>query len=226
MSTESIAARDDFLAVVVASAVHELRTPLSVVTGYAQLLQERWDDGDRDEMAAMVASLARNADRMNRLVDELIVVARAHREVVVVDLSAVDAHTLLTNAAQPALAHGFPVEVRCPADLSLCTDAYRVEQIVATIVDNARRHGRPPLLITAEAGPSGISIILRDAGPTIPPQRVSRLFEPFSAELGDGKASHGLGLYTARCSARQLRGDLNYLPSEPRGAFVLTLPQS
>lgn len=225
MSTKTAAASDDFFAVAVASAVHELLTPLSVISGFAQLLQERWEDGDRDDLAVMVRALARSAERMNRLVDELIAVAKTRRDFVVLDLSEVDAQGLLEVAAQPAMANGFPVQLRCPLGLSLRTDAYRVEQIVATLVDNARHHGRPPLLLTAESGPSGISITLRDDGPTIPPDRASRLFEPFSAESDNIHASHGLGLYTSRCSARALQGDLTYVPARRGGAFVLTLPR-
>ena len=224
MRAESITAGDDSFMVALASAVHELRTPLSVITGFAGLIQERWDDADRDDLAVMVGALARNAERMNRLVDELIALASAHREVVVLDLMEVDLRDLLRAASLPALAHGLSVELHCPAALSMRTDAYQVEQIVATLVDNARCHGRPPVLMTAEAVPSGISITIRDGGPTIPANRVSRLFEPFSVESAN--ASHGLGLYTALCSARRLGGNLKYIPSGGGGAFVLTLPQS
>ena len=224
MSTDQGRAGDEFFSVAVASAVHELRAPLSVMTGFADLIQQRWDEADRAELKAMVSVLARNAERMNRLVEELLAVAQAQREVTVLEAGEVDALSLLNTAAQAAVAHGVPVEIRCPSDLWLQTEVHRAEQILASLVDNARRHGRPPIVLTAATAADGISITVRDAGPSIAAERIPQLFEPFTPAATSQKGTHGLGLYTARCSARRLHGDLNYVSEESGGAFVLTLP--
>lgn len=230
MSKSDVIARDDFFTVVVASAVHELLTPLAVVAGFADLLRERWDDGDPDELRAMVDSIARSAERMKRLAGELIETAQAHRSSVTREITEVDVHDLLSAASQPAVAHRVDVEVRCPPGMVIRTDVDRVEQIVAMLVDNARVHGRPPITISAEPMPSGISIVVRDNGPGVPAELLQHLFQPFGRGRGEANGTtgthrtHGLGLYTGRCAARRLDGDLNYESSET-GAFILTLPQ-
>ena len=89
------------------------------------------------------------------------------------------------------------------------------------IVSNARRHGRPPILVTAEQRDRHFRICVEDHGPGVDEELVPRLFERF--ERG-GEGGSGLGLAIARAYANAHGGDLVYHPGRHGARFELVLP--
>lgn len=210
------------LGAVVASAVHEMRNPVQVISGFTTLLEAQWDDADRDRLREMVAVLRRNAERLVGLIDDLLVVARLDAHAVAARLEDTEVLSVLSAAADIAAVRGVTVQVHCPPQLRVRTDPDRLTQIVAALVDNSCRHGVPPVVISATRRPAGIAVAVSDSGRGVPPGDLARLFERFSPASSGSNGSNGLGLYTARRLARWLHGDLVY-DGGGGGGFVVTV---
>lgn len=221
----------------VADAAHELRTPIAGVQAAAEAVLQAGQDADPGERERMQLLLVREARRAGRLVEDLLSLARIdaglelHREPV--DLFALAANeadrTRLLAPASTVEVTGDPVLV--PAD------PQRIAQVLANLLDNARRHGRADGGIgvhVARRGPLA-ELTVSDSGPGVEPADRERIFDRLvrldSARTarpdGAGPSGAGLGLAIARGIARAHGGDLRCVEPEPpwRGArFVLTLP--
>ena len=211
-------------AAAVATAVHELKNPLAVLIGFADLIEQRWDDGDRDELRAMVAVLRRNGRRIERLVEDMLLAARLDADLFPVRFEETDVLPVLTAAAEVATARGVSVEVDCPPGLRSRTDADRLEQVLGVLVENACLHGRPPVAITATARAAGISVAVSDHGDRLTPRDLDGLFDALPPAASGRRGSNGLGLYIARRIARALQGDVDYAPGDRGGSFVVAVP--
>jgi two-component system sensor histidine kinase MtrB len=108
-------------------------------------------------------------------------------------------------------------------ELQVLADPNGFERIMANLIVNALRHGRPPVDVRDEAD-ARVRLVVQDHGDGVPEPLVSRLFERFSRGEGRGGGA-GLGLAIARSFALALGGDLTYEHAEPHGArFTLLLP--
>jgi two-component system, OmpR family, sensor kinase len=219
----------------VADAAHELRTPIAGVQAAAEAVLQAGPAGDVEERERMQLLLVREARRAGRLVEDLLSLARIdagldlHREPV--DLLALaqteaDRTRLLAPEVTVDVA-GEPVLV--PAD------PQRIAQVLANLLDNARRHtpsgGRIGVSVTRSGPWAQLSVA--DTGPGVAPADRERIFDRLvrldaarsrSAAGGDGA---GLGLAIARGIARAHGGELRCVepPAGAQGAlFVLTLP--
>jgi signal transduction histidine kinase len=94
-------------------------------------------------------------------------------------------------------------------------------QMVENLVGNALRHGTPPVVLSTEAGPETVDVVVRDAGDGVPDELQERLFERF---VTSGRGGTGLGLFIVRELARIQGGEASYRPAD--GAFVVTLPSA
>lgn len=205
-----------------ADASHELRTPIAALQASVEtLLREQPERPDRDRLEA---SVARESERLGRLVDDLLGLARleAHPNRTQVDLAAV-ARPLVedANARVP--------DARIILDADNATtvrgDPDALERILRNLIDNA---------LAAIATTGHIEVQLRrvngyvqahvtDDGPGVPEEQRQRIFERF-VRLDPSKPGHGLGLAIARRIAQQHDGDLT-CDNVPAGAsFTLRLP--
>jgi signal transduction histidine kinase len=205
-----------------ADASHELRTPVAALQASAEtLLREQPERPERDRLEAAVA---RDSERLGRLVNDLLGLARLEARPVraPTDLAALT-RPLLEQAR--ARAPQATITLSADPDTTVCGDADALERVLRNLIDNA----------VAAIGPSGrIDVQLRrlngsmhaliaDDGPGIPEDQRERIFERF-VRLDLSKSGHGLGLAIARRIAHQHHGDLT-CDSAPRGAsFTLTLP--
>jgi two-component system, OmpR family, sensor kinase len=187
----------------VADASHELRTPLSTIRTNAEFLRARPDAaaGDRADAIADVVS---EAERMSRLVDGLLVLARADAGVAV-ERRPVDLRAVATEEARRTRAPGrvrdetHDATVTAQGSALVSGDPEALGRAIRILLDNAFRHGRPPVVITIGKRDSRIQLEVRDAGPGLPEGSEERIFERFyradPARSGEGT---GLGLAIAR----------------------------
>jgi PAS domain S-box-containing protein len=222
------AAKSDFLAVV----THELKTPLNVITGFADLLR----DG---EAGPLTEAQARHLDRIRACAGQLLgmvedVLAYARMDAgEPVRLQRVDVQALLGDAARevhaPAAAKGVEVVVElngaCPAE----TDPARVRQIVAHLLGNAVKFTeRGRVTARADREPAAFVVTVADTGIGIDPAHLERIWEPFwQAEhpLVRRAGGTGLGLSVARRLAQLLGGDIEAHSDPGRGStFTVRLP--
>jgi two-component system phosphate regulon sensor histidine kinase PhoR len=195
----------------VANASHELRTPLASLIGFIETLRGPAED-DREARARFLGIMAEQADRMRRLIDDLLGLSRIeiteHQPPTGrVDLGALVAAEL--EALAPVLAaRGARVAVQAPEGLVAApADAGQLAQVLRNLLENAARYGREggtiqlTLSRAEEAGatrwPSGPGIVLSvsDDGPGIPRQHLPRLTERFyRVDRGRGRNAGGTGL--------------------------------
>ena len=211
-----------------ARASHELRTPLTTIIGFAETLRERDQELSSSERRRYLGVVARQADRLNRLVASLVWTSRLAGGVVAPDTSPVvvadavgEALLSLANDSAPE------VEVDVPATAVVRVDADHLQQMLTNLLANAATYGRPPVRVAADDGDDQVTIEVSDAGPGVPPSFERELFRAFSqASIGDRRTAQGLGLGLSivRDLARANGGSVTYERRDARTCFRLTLP--
>jgi signal transduction histidine kinase len=213
--------KDDFLAAV----SHRLRTPLTSVVGFSEVLRdsdEMLNDSDRREL---VSTIAIQAIELGHLFDNLLIVTReADRTPYVasrVDLAG-ELRAVL-DTAEPARRHKVRV-VGADPDLVAAGDPALVRQILRNLLANATDFGDR---VEVEVTGRGLvaSVVVRDNGPGVPANRVGDIFELYRSRGEVGQPdSMGVGLYVSRRLARRLSGNITYKRSAAWTTFELTLP--
>jgi signal transduction histidine kinase len=209
------------------SVSHELRTPLTAIRGHADALREGVVE-DPESRAASLDVIAAEADRLERLVGDVLDLAKldAHRFTLLKE--EVDMARLVDEVyaafGEEARRRGIDYECDAMDGPVIVTDGDRVFQIVSNLVSNAFRWtpdgGRVSLALAQDNGT--ISVSVADTGPGIKPNEQERIFRPFWSRDGAGT---GLGLAIARELAVALGGRIE-LESEPGegSRFDLLLP--
>ncbi len=216
----------------VADASHEMRTPLAVIRASAEgaLAAPATEAELREALRVVVES----TDRLSRLTNDLLLLARADelpadRHAAPVDLSVVIAEVLESfSIAHPDLQR---TRATLAEDLLVAADPDEIARTVANLVDNAYRYGsaslRPPRVVTRAVDREAV-VEVSDDGPGIAAADLERVFEPFARLHADADtpAGSGLGLAIARSLARRNGGNLA-VSCRPGGGstFRLSLPR-
>ena len=214
----------------VADASHELRTPLSTIRTNAEFLRER-PDATANDRADAIADVVAEAERMSRLVDGLLVLARADAGVAV-ERRPVDMRAVATEEARRFHAPGrerdemHDVQVVAQGSALVSGDTDALGRAVRILLDNAFRHGRPPVTVTLAKRDGRIALEVRDAGPGLSPASEERIFERFyradPARSGEGT---GLGLSIARAIVEAHGGTIRARTADGGGtAATIELP--
>ncbi len=217
--------QSQFLAV----TAHELRTPVSVLSGSAGLLAEHWAKLSPTERSELFESMATSAVRLRRLLDELLTASRLQAGTVEFRMTPTSLPALLAAAVARAQGAdpGAQVVLVAAPEVIVDIDPDRLAQAVDNLINNALRHGVPPVQVRVlDAGPQ-VQIRVSDAGTGVPFHLHDQLFKRFST--GEHASGTGLGLFIVRELARAHGGDASYElpgPDRPSGTFVISLPRS
>jgi signal transduction histidine kinase len=213
----------------VALAAHELRNPAASVYGLATTLRARRLDLSDETVLEIQEALYQQAERVRRLVEQLLDLSRLDAATVDVALRRVRIRPQLEEIVSAVVgAKQSDVSVDVPPDLEAAVDPTALERVVGNLVTNALAHGSPPVTVRAEQRDRHLRIAVEDAGRGVPSDFAPFLFERFRrSETSRGQPGTGLGLAIARAYARAQGGDLVYAPAEPTGArFELVLPSA
>ena len=209
---------------------HELKTPLTNIRMYAELLQEEVDEQPAARRYADV--IVAESQRLSRLILNVLSFARrqkhelvVHRRPGVVD----EVVARVLEHFRPALAaRGIEIEAVLAAPHRCAIDPDALEQMLGNLLSNVEKYApaAPARLTTSQQG-ARVTLRVADRGPGIPAAESARVFEPFrrlSHALTEGVAGTGIGLTIARDLARLHGGDLRLVASQQPGAdFELTL---
>ncbi len=225
---EAARLKEEFLS----AAAHDLRTPLTVVLGQAELLERRVaSDPSRPVDAAGVARLANEARRLRDLVSEMLDAQRLEQGGIIMDRRLADLRDVVEAIG---LRHGddaAAVEVRAPADpVPASVDMTRIQQVIDNLIENALKYGpgaaRPELSVWAADGEARMAVI--DHGVGIPEAEQDRIFERFyraSNAQGITDTGMGLGLYICRRIVEEHGGRIWMEPTPGGGStFQVSLP--
>jgi heavy metal sensor kinase len=172
----------------VADASHELRTPLASLRTELELALRR--DRTPDEMRRALESATEETERLSRLADDLLVLARSDRGTLPLRKEQIPARELLDGVA--AQFHA-PVDVDVPDGLQVTGDRLRLEQAVGNLVANAVKHGEGAVRVSARRHDGAVELHVEDDGPGIPPGFAEHAFERFS-RADDSRSGGGAGL--------------------------------
>ncbi len=207
----------------VATVAHDLRSPLTTVKGVASILRDRRDSVPPERVDAMLESVERQANRLNRLADDLLDAARLDSDLLELKRETVLLEPILTSVAADAPDE---VDTIIKGEIRLFADGPRLERIVWNLVSNAFKYGRPPVVITAEQDVSVgvVRIRVRDHGHGLSENQMGNLFTDFAA--GDDPSSVGLGLAIVWQLTQAHGGTVTYDNADPGAIFTVTLPSA
>ena len=227
---------DDSRREFVANVSHELRTPLTNVRGYAETLMSA-DDIDRDIQMRFLGVISSEADRMTRIVKDLLTLTRLDYNRMEMHMQRMDLRELGQKAAAAmegqAKNQGLTLTCDLPEEMPAVTgDPERIQQVIINIITNAIKYNKPQGSIAITGGVEAEQVFLRveDTGIGVPKADLERLFERFyrvdkarSRESG----GTGLGLAIAKQIVETHGGRIGFDSEYGKGSIVtLYLPRA
>jgi PAS domain S-box-containing protein len=225
----------------VSTVAHELRSPLTSVKGFTATLLAKWGRFTDDQKRVMLETVNADADRVTRLITELLDVSRIESGRVEVHRELVDLPDRVRKLIAGRVASGdaedrFELEVRDGLP-ETWLDADKIDQILGNLVENAVRHGAGIVTIVVEpahldeeaqacgSAPDAASVSVRDQGEGIAPDVAPRVFRQFwrgKPRSGSRRGQHGggtgLGLYIVKGLVEAHGGTIGVRPAPGGGA--------
>ena len=220
----------------IADVTHELRTPLTVIKGTIETLEDGALD-DTEGRGPLLTSMARETERLIRLVNELLVLTRADAGSLQLDMQTLDLEEFVRSRCEvfSGLAARRDItwkhETDCAAGGSsqsatlVQADPDRLSQVIDNLLDNAIRHSPERAMITVTIKPAegGVECSVRDQGTGIPAQHLSFIFERFyrvDASRNRKEGGTGLGLAIARALIHAQGGVIRAQSVEGQGTTI------
>ncbi|MBQ0829773.1 sensor histidine kinase [Streptomyces tagetis] len=218
----------------IATVAHELRSPLTSVKGFTATLLAKWERFTDDQKRLMLETVDADADRVTRLIAELLDISRIDSGRLEVRRQPVDIGAAVGRHIQAYVAAGQPADrflLRLSQPLpALWADPDKIDQVLSNLLENAVRHGEGTVTIdiTPTASPregedAGTSVTVSDEGPGIPEESMNRVFTRFWR--GSKRGGTGLGLYIVQGIVEAHGGTITVGRASGGGAeFRFTLP--
>ncbi|MER5494570.1 ATP-binding protein [Streptomyces sp. NPDC002490] len=218
----------------IATVAHELRSPLTSVKGFTATLLAKWERFTDDQKRLMLETVDADANRVTRLIAELLDISRIDSGRLEVRRQPVDIGAAVGRHVQAHVAAGQPadrflVRLRQPLP-ALWADPDKIDQVLSNLLENAVRHGEGTVTIEVEPTPcprepgiTGTSVTVSDEGPGIPEESMNRVFTRFWR--GSKRGGTGLGLYIVKGIVEAHGGTITVGRNPNGGAqFRFTLP--
>jgi signal transduction histidine kinase/GAF domain-containing protein len=218
--------REAFLAML----SHELRTPVTTIYAAAHFLATKGDRLDPAMKTGLVDDIAAEADRLDRMVDDLLVLARAERGMnIEVRTAALVQHTLRSVAKAVSAAwpeRKFRLEIPDGVPPVTGDDDY-FEHVLRNLLVNAAKYGRTEVIARLVVERDSVAITVLDDGPGVPAADRERVFEPFIRLKGTNRLpGAGIGLFAVRTLVEAMGGTVSVADRPEGGAsFTVRLPR-
>ena len=231
-SRDRLRTLDDMKTMFLEAVSHDLRTPLASVLGISLTLSRGEVDLSSEDARDLLERLARNAQKLERLLEDLLDLDRLMRGIVEPNLRLVDVGALVTEVVhqEEALA-GRTVVLDCDT-VTIAVDPPKVERIVENLVVNAARYTPEGATVWvgvhAEDG-GGVLINVDDEGPGVPKEEASSIFEAFRQGPQSSRHAPGVGIGLSLVSRfSELHGGQAWVEDRPGGgaSFKVALPRS
>lgn len=214
---------------VISTVSHELRSPLTSVKGYTSLMLSRWDRLKDEQKRAMLEQVHHDADRVTRLVTELLDISRLETGRLVLRRQMVDLPALAGSVVEKV---GMDVDdLDCRVTFTddfprVYADPDKVEQVLTNLVENAAKYGSPAdMEVHGETDGGVAAIAVSDTGEGIPADDLPRVFTKFFRRDHGRPNGTGLGLWISRGLVEAHGGQLTASSDLGHGStFRFTLP--
>ncbi len=211
--------RSDFLAL----AAHELRTPTAAIHGALSTIASRGGDLSADINRQLLEVAGRQTTRLIQLADDLTAIGRSDHGSIPVRSEAIDVHHVVARAVEAVEDHQL-VHLAEGPPCHLLADPARTQQILVSLLENAGRHGLPPVELAWSATRDNVELRVSDLG-RITPAEGERIFERFYVGgIEHHTRGSGLGLPLGRDLAHAMGGTLALDADAATTTFVLSLP--
>ncbi|MGH9056590.1 MAG: ATP-binding protein [Acidimicrobiales bacterium] len=214
---------------VVSTVSHELRSPLTSVKGFTSLLLNRWDRLDDGQKRMMLEQVYHDADRVTRLIGELLDISRLESGRLVLHRQLVDLARLAgavvdkVRLEYPQLDAAIDFPDRFP---KVYADPDKVEQVVTNLVENACKYASPAgIVVRGRATPAEVHVSVVDEGEGIAPSDLPKVFTKFFRQPLGRPTGSGLGLWISRGLVEAHGGRLSVESEAGKGStFMFSLP--
>jgi signal transduction histidine kinase len=221
----------------IATAAHDLRSPLASMVGFSSLLAKNWDTLSEEKRLQFATTIDRQSHKLTWLVNDLLTLSSIEggvlntqpelvvlREAITQCLAASGRDTANVASEQDTAS----VTVSCSPDLVVRADPSHLSRIIDNYLQNAFKYGEPPVRIEAAKVAEMVEIQVIDHGDGVPAEFKSKLFEKFARADDPStreKKGTGLGLSIVRGLAEANGGQAEYRPNLPHGSrFIVLLP--
>jgi len=217
-TAERLRALDEMRSDFVAMVSHELRSPMTVVAGIADILKKRQSALSPEQRDELTDTLGREARRLTRLVSEVLDLEAIDQGGVELQLGQVDLASLAQEAVTDAGA-AERTDIAVERGNSTCTaDSDRIKQVLLNLISNAVKFSgeATPIKVTVSPEKETVRVSVRDGGPGIAAEDQPKLFQRFSRLDGgtERRPGSGLGLYLSRSIIEAHGGEI-WIESEP-----------
>ena len=219
----------------VSTVSHELRTPLTSIKGFADTILRSGNKLDLTQQRRYVGIIKDQADRLTRLVEDLLAVSRLESKKLQLTIRAIDladaVERVVRNMADRTGSHRIVIDI--PAGLpAVWADADRLEQILTNLIDNAIKYSPSDTTVTIEAHELGknsetVEFSVTDQGEGIPEEHLKKIFTKFGRldnPLVRQTEGTGLGLYITRSLVLALAGKISVHSKPGQTTFNVQLP--
>ncbi len=212
---------------------HDLKTPLTSVMGYLNLLEDAPDMplAQREKYTHIAR---KKAERLDSLIQEFFEITRYNLQNITLEKENIDLYYMLIQMKEefyPVLAQkGNTIELKVPEDLQVYGDADKLARVFNNIIRNAVSYSYPSSVITIEGekNSDGVCLFFRNKGKTIPKEKLSRVFQKFfridEARSSDSAGS-GLGLAIAKEIVELHGGSISAISEQEETVFQIVLPE-
>ncbi|MCS6773912.1 MAG: ATP-binding protein [Anaerolineae bacterium] len=226
---------EEIKATFISAISHELKTPVTLIKGYASTLLRQDAQWDEEVVRESLRVIEEEADHLHELIENLLDASRAQTGRFRLSPVELDLNELVHKVARKfqAQAPTHRIQVALAEDLPLVfADEARITQVLGNLLSNAIKYSPPSseIRITGQATPTEVILSISDQGPGIPPEEQERIFDRFyrgENALRGGKPGTGLGLYLTRALV-EAHGGRIWVESDGKSGstFHFSLPRS
>ena len=214
---------------IVSTVSHELRSPLTSVKGYTSLMLNRWERLADDQKKMMLEQVNHDADRVTRLITELLDISRLETGRLILRRQMVDLPRLAASVVEKVSMEYPELEVTTEFPESfpkVYADPDKVEQVLTNLVENACKYASPQgMRIDGTVQDDSVSVGVHDRGEGIPESDLRKVFTKFFRRSVGRPTGSGLGLWISRGLVESHGGELRAESKEGQGStFRFTLP--
>lgn len=200
---------------------HEFKTPLTGIQGAVELLQEHMDEMAPEKRARFLNNIAQDADRLKRLVERLLEMARA--DVVEPSGGKSEIAPILIKLRERYQIQGLEISTAGEKEVVVALPADILETVLVNLLDNSRQNGASKVAITLDRAAGGWYLVVADDGAGITPANAEKIFTPFFTTRRDDGGT-GLGLGIVRSLLRAYGGEISFEPTSTGASFRMTVP--